>query len=207
MAVNRSRKAMAARRRKRRMNRVEHDLSDELGRAQSGQIVTPAARPVVNRIVQNCIQNPAQILASVPAASPLNVTFLRNPPWDTEPWRAILAETHQATHPPTLRFSSPRARPIRSCRLPCSSSSSTGCVRQAPRSTTAHTPAWGTSRSHTTPPPDVTQRIADRFAGTPAPSNCPRSMLGPFGSTMPPSTSGRIVRTGGESPSRGGPTR
>jgi hypothetical protein len=29
MAVNRSRKAMAARRRKRRMNRVERDLSDE----------------------------------------------------------------------------------------------------------------------------------------------------------------------------------
>ena len=29
MAVNRSRKAMAARRRKRRMDRVEHDLSDE----------------------------------------------------------------------------------------------------------------------------------------------------------------------------------
>jgi hypothetical protein len=29
MAVNASRKAMAARRRKRRMNRVEHDLSDE----------------------------------------------------------------------------------------------------------------------------------------------------------------------------------
>jgi hypothetical protein len=37
MAVNRSRKAMAARRHKRRMNRVEHDLSDEQWvRAQSG---------------------------------------------------------------------------------------------------------------------------------------------------------------------------
>jgi Secretory lipase len=73
--------------------------------ADLNQIVTPAARPAVDRIAENCIQNPAQILASVPAASALNVTFLSNPPWDTEPWRAILATTHRATHLPTFRFS------------------------------------------------------------------------------------------------------
>jgi alpha-beta hydrolase superfamily lysophospholipase len=60
--------------------------------ADLDQIVTPAARRVMNRIAENCIQNPAQILASVPAASALNVTFLSNPPSDTEPWRAILAD-------------------------------------------------------------------------------------------------------------------
>jgi hypothetical protein len=48
MAVNRSRKARAARRRKRRMNRVEHDLSDEqMGRAQNG--VGAAARTAARR--------------------------------------------------------------------------------------------------------------------------------------------------------------
>jgi alpha-beta hydrolase superfamily lysophospholipase len=74
------------------------------GQADLDQIVTPAARPLVNRIAENCIQNPAQILASAPAATALNVTSLSNPPWKTEPWKTILAETPQAACRSTLRF-------------------------------------------------------------------------------------------------------
>jgi pimeloyl-ACP methyl ester carboxylesterase len=60
------------------------------GDARLDQIVTPVARPLVGRIARNCLYNPNQILASVPAALALDLTFLHTTPWETEPWKTIL---------------------------------------------------------------------------------------------------------------------
>jgi acetyl esterase/lipase len=60
--------------------------------ARLQDIVTPVARPLVSKIAGFCIQNPNQILASVPAATALQLTFLSHPPWEKEPWRTILAD-------------------------------------------------------------------------------------------------------------------
>jgi hypothetical protein len=66
--------------------------------ARLDQIVTPVARPLVARIARNCLYNPNQILASVPAALALGLTFPHTPPWNDEPWRTILdTNTPRAT--------------------------------------------------------------------------------------------------------------
>ncbi len=141
--------------------------------ADLDQIVTPAARPVVNRIAENCIQNPAQILASVPAASALNVTFLSNPPWDTEPWRAILADNTPGdarTDTPIL-ITQGEADPVVS---PAVQQQFVDRLCQTGATVDYRTyPGVGhVTVAHDTAP-DVTQWIADRFAGMPAPSSCP----------------------------------
>ena len=60
--------------------------------AELQDIVTRGARPLVTRIARLCIQNRRQILASIPAATALKLTFLAGPPWDKEPWKTILAD-------------------------------------------------------------------------------------------------------------------
>ena len=64
-----------------------------------GQIVTSGARPIVGRIAKNCLYNPRQILASVPGSLALRVTFLRAPPWKTEPWKSIAEENNPGGRP------------------------------------------------------------------------------------------------------------
>ena len=141
--------------------------------AELNQILTPAARPLVNRIAENCILNPAQILASVPAATALNVTFLSEPPWDTEPWTRIVAENTPGgttTGAPIL-ITQGEADPIISPNIQqqfvnkLCDSGNTVDYRTYPgigHVTAAHDTA-----------PDVVQWISDRFAGKPAPNTCP----------------------------------
>jgi uncharacterized membrane protein HdeD (DUF308 family)/alpha-beta hydrolase superfamily lysophospholipase len=71
--------------------------------ASLDQIVFPAAQSLVTAIADNCIQNPEQIQASIPAAMLLNMVFISNPPWETEPWKALLAENT----PGNVRTSAP----------------------------------------------------------------------------------------------------
>jgi alpha-beta hydrolase superfamily lysophospholipase len=140
--------------------------------AKLTQIVAPVARPLVNRIAENCILNPAQILASVPAATALNVTFLSEPPWDTEPWTRILAENTPggvATGAPIL-ITQGEADPIVS-----------PTVQQQfvnKLCDTANTVEYRTypgighvTIAHDTAP-EVVQWIADRFADEPATTTC-----------------------------------
>jgi fermentation-respiration switch protein FrsA (DUF1100 family) len=54
-------------------------------------IVTPAARPAIARIARYCLYQPA-FFGTVPSALVLGLTFVSNPPWDTEPWKAISAQ-------------------------------------------------------------------------------------------------------------------
>ena len=53
--------------------------------ASLDQIVTPAARPAVEKIAERCLYDQTQILASVPSSLLLGFTFLSTPPWDVEP--------------------------------------------------------------------------------------------------------------------------
>ena len=140
--------------------------------ADLDQIVTPVARPLVNRIAKNCILSPAQILASVPAATALNVTFLSEPPWDTEPWTTIAAENTPGsvgTEAPIL-ITQGEADPIVSPSVQqqfvdkLCDSGNTVDYRTYPRIghvTIAHDTA-----------PDVVQWISDRFAERPAANTC-----------------------------------
>ena len=57
--------------------------------AQLDQIVTPVARPIVSRIASNCLYSPNQILASLPGALALGLSFLHTPPWEAKPWKTI----------------------------------------------------------------------------------------------------------------------
>jgi pimeloyl-ACP methyl ester carboxylesterase len=67
--------------------------------ASLDQIVTPAARPTVAKIARHCLYNRRQILASVPGALVLGLTFLRRPPWETEPWKTIVEENNPGGAP------------------------------------------------------------------------------------------------------------
>lgn len=55
-----------------------------------GEIVTPSARDAVERISEICITDIRQILTRIPDAALLDVSFLRVPPWETEPWASIV---------------------------------------------------------------------------------------------------------------------
>lgn len=73
--------------------------------ASLAQIVLPAARPLARSIAENCIQNPEQIQASLPAALLLNLRFFSTPPVEAEPWKTLLAENipgHLRTNAPIL---------------------------------------------------------------------------------------------------------
>ena len=62
--------------------RVYHD-------AMLDQIATRAARPTIAKIAGHCLYNQKQVLASVPGALLLGLTFLHTPPWEAEPWKTI----------------------------------------------------------------------------------------------------------------------
>jgi uncharacterized membrane protein HdeD (DUF308 family)/pimeloyl-ACP methyl ester carboxylesterase len=57
--------------------------------ADLDQIVKAEARPLVAKIARHCLYNQKQILASVPSALVLGLTFLHTPPWEAEPWKTI----------------------------------------------------------------------------------------------------------------------
>jgi uncharacterized membrane protein HdeD (DUF308 family) len=73
--------------------------------ANLDQIVTPAARPILAKIARNCLYNQKQILASVPGALALGLSFTHTPPWATQPWKRIAEQntprrrSHQSPTP------------------------------------------------------------------------------------------------------------
>jgi uncharacterized membrane protein HdeD (DUF308 family)/alpha-beta hydrolase superfamily lysophospholipase len=141
--------------------------------ARLDQIVTPAARPAVAKIADHCLYNQKQILASVPSSLLLSLTFLSNPPWETEPWKTIVAQNTpggSATEAPIL-ISQGTADPIvepavtaRFVQKLCGLGDTVDYVTY---------PGVGHLDGSQAAVPDVTAWIADRFAGAPAPSTCP----------------------------------
>jgi pimeloyl-ACP methyl ester carboxylesterase len=54
-------------------------------------IIEAQARPIVDRLSEMCIQTESQMIALLPEAELLNVSFLKAAPWEVEPWATILA--------------------------------------------------------------------------------------------------------------------
>lgn len=147
--------------------------ADTYDAARLDQVVTPAARPVVGRIARNCLYGTGQVLGSLPASLVLKLTFLNQPPWDTEPWRTI------------ARTNTPGDRPIG---VPLLVVQGTADQIIAPELTDAYVadrcaagevvsllelPGVGHLETGIEAIPEVVAWIADRVAGTPAPTTCP----------------------------------
>jgi pimeloyl-ACP methyl ester carboxylesterase len=140
--------------------------------ASLDQIVTRAARPLVGRIARNCLYNQSQILASVPAALALDLTFLRTPPWETEPWKTILAKNTPGatrTNAPILLVQGDAdtiVAPNVTARLAeklCAEGETVDLLVL---------PGIGHLETGHVVVPDLLQWIADRFADKPAPAIC-----------------------------------
>jgi pimeloyl-ACP methyl ester carboxylesterase len=141
--------------------------------AHLDQIVTPAARPLVRSIAKNCLYTKRQILSSVPGALALKLTFLHTPPWQTEPWKTILAKNTPGatrTTAPILIIQGdqdPIVAPDVTARLADKLCTEGDTIKLLVLEGTAHLEAGHVAV------PDVVQWIADRFAGQAAPSTCP----------------------------------
>ena len=141
--------------------------------ANLDQIVTPVARPIVAKVARNCLYNPKQILASVPASHALDLTFLHTPPWETEPWKTIAEKNNPGatpTHAPILITqgdADPIVAPDVTKRFV-----STLCKNGETVELRLYPGVKHLDAGHLAAP-DVTRWIADRFAGKPAPTSCP----------------------------------
>jgi alpha-beta hydrolase superfamily lysophospholipase len=142
------------------------------GDASLDQIVTPVARPLVGRIAKNCLYNTNQILASVPAALALDLTFLHTPLWEREPWKTILdTNTPGAgrTNTPMLIVQGDAdtiVAPDITTRL---------AIKLCAEGETVDLrllPGIGHLQTGHVAAPAVVQWIGDRFAGKPAPTTC-----------------------------------
>ncbi len=141
--------------------------------ANLDQIVTPVARPIVAKIARNCLYNQKQILASAPGSLALGLTFLHTPPWETEPWKTIVATNDPGATPTRapILIAQGSADTIVAPNITerfvdkLCSNGETVELRLYPGVThldTGHVAA-----------PDVAKWIADRFAGKTAPTSCP----------------------------------
>ena len=63
------------------------------------QVATPAAQVIIDKIAMNCLYDPTQILGSVPGSLTLNLTFLRVPLWEVEPWKTIVQANNPGNAP------------------------------------------------------------------------------------------------------------
>ena len=140
--------------------------------ASLDQIVTPVARPLVGRIAENCLYNQKQILASVPAALALDLTFLHTPPWETEPWKTIFEANTPGGNPTGIPIlitqgdEDPIMPPATTKGLVDKLCAQGETVELRILPGTAHLDAGQVAV------PQVVEWIADRFAGKPAPSTC-----------------------------------
>ena len=140
--------------------------------ANLDQIVTRAARPLVDSIARNCLYNQKQILSSVPAALALGLTFLHTPPWETEPWHTIVEENTPGstrTNAPILIVQGGADTiipPDVTARLAANLCAEGETVDLRVLRGIGHLATGQEAVPH------VVQWIADRFAGKPPPSTC-----------------------------------
>ena len=67
--------------------------------AELDDVVTPEARPIVGNVAKNCLYGTGQLLGSIPGALVLDLSFLRQPPWEVEPWSTIADENTPGSAP------------------------------------------------------------------------------------------------------------
>lgn len=138
--------------------------------AELSHIVTPAARGIVAGIAENCLYGRRQILASVPGALLLGLTFVGQPLWDVEPWRSIAEEnspTTAATEVPMLIVQGGADTSVD----PATTERFVDelCANGATASLRTYPDVGHLETGHEAVP-DVAAWLADRFAGEPAPT-------------------------------------
>ena len=140
--------------------------------ANLDQILVPAARPAVAKIAARCLYDPSQIAASVPSSLLLGFTLLKVPPWETEPWKTILADNTPGKAPTgvpmliTQGEDDPIMTPSVTAAFADQLCANGETVDYRVLRGVAHLEAGHVAA------PEVAEWIADRFAGKPAPSSC-----------------------------------
>jgi alpha-beta hydrolase superfamily lysophospholipase len=139
---------------------------------QLDQVVTPFAQPIVKRIARICLVGEGNVLGATLLSQALKVGYLHDLPWETEPWKSLLArnsasamkipapvyiaqgEADTLVHPPvTAAFAK------RLCRA-----GEALVFRTYPGATHIQIAARSAS--------DISAWVAQRFAGKPAPKAC-----------------------------------
>ena len=141
--------------------------------ANLSDILTPAARLAVDRVADVCLYGLGQIASAIPGAIILDITFLKAPPWEVEPWKSIVVENNPGSRPTgvPMFISQGDADTIvdpalteRMADQLCANGETVELLLM---------PAVGHVEGGHTAAPTVAEWIADRFAGQPAPSTCP----------------------------------
>jgi len=137
------------------------------------QVVAPVARPIVKRLARLCIaaDTSTKIRTGV-LTTLLKVRYLTKPPWKTEPWKGLL-ETNSAGRvkvPAPMIITQGEADTL--VRPPITAAFAKRLC--AAGQTVLYRTYPGVDHIQAGPKtaPDVARWIADRFAGTPAPSTC-----------------------------------
>ncbi|MBV9282405.1 MAG: alpha/beta fold hydrolase [Chloroflexi bacterium] len=134
-------------------------------------VFTPAARPIVDRMVRLCLQNQTQMLAFLPLTTILKVGYLRSPPWQSEPWQTLLKQNTpgQARIPAPILISQGGADQLV---LPAVTAAYVRRLcRMGEKVEYRVYPGVGHDAGAESAP-DVVAWLANRFAGKPPPSTC-----------------------------------
>jgi acetyl esterase/lipase len=141
--------------------------------APADSVVTPAVMPVVDRLAEECIESPFDILERARTAAPLAQEFLtvKNPA-EIEPWQSLLKRNTPGKLPPTLPVflaqgtADKLVRPQVTWNYKAQLCDAGSRVRMLALPGVSHGFAGAKSADA------AVAWIADRFAGKPAPSDC-----------------------------------
>lgn len=137
------------------------------------QIVTPAARPVVRRLARICITvDRSSAIASGLLGQLLRIGYLKRLPWETEPWKGIIARNS----PGRVRIPSPIAitqGEADDLVLPAITTAFVERLCRSGQTVDYRTyPGLGHLPAGRTTAPDLARWVDDRFAGRAAPTTC-----------------------------------
>ena len=136
------------------------------------QVVAGAARPIVERLAKICITEKKGLLGVGVLQLALKVSYLKQLPWETEPWKTLIAKNtpgHTQTPAPiiiTQGDADPLVRPSINAAFAKRLCSQGERVDSRTYPGVKHIDAGPEAAA------DVAAWIADRLAGRLAPSNC-----------------------------------
>ena len=139
------------------------------------QVVTRAAQPIVKRLAKICVTEKQGLLALGVLQLALKVSYLKRLPWETEPWKGLIAENtpgHTEIPAPiiiTQGDADPLVRPTINAAFARRLCNEGETVDYRTYPGVMHVDAGPKTAA------DVAAWIAQRFAGAPAPSTCASS--------------------------------
>ncbi len=140
------------------------------------KVVDPAALPVIDRLANLCLESPVDIRPRKRVSRVLEQRFLKTPNLaSSEPWRSLLAENSIGVLPPSLPvfLAQGDADPVVQ---PAVTRAYMGKLCAAGSRVTLMTmPGVGHGVAAMRSALSVIAWIADRFAGAPAPDDCPKT--------------------------------